>query len=160
MIRVGHGYDIHKLVEGRPLIMGGVEIPYDKGLLGHSDSDVVLHAVSDALLGAMALGDIGEHFPDTDERYKNADSRTLLRFVVAMLEDGEAVINNIDVTIIAEAPKLSSYKATMRENIAADCGLALNQINIKATTHEKLDAVGQGEAIAVHCVSLIELKQP
>ncbi|MDF1495705.1 2-C-methyl-D-erythritol 2,4-cyclodiphosphate synthase [Caproiciproducens sp. CPB-2] len=155
-MRIGHGYDVHRLTEGRKLILGGVEIPYDKGLLGHSDADVLAHAVADSLLGAAALGDIGTHFPDTDPAFKNADSLVLLTRVCALLAQKNYRIANIDATIIAQAPKLKPYIEAMRERLAAACGVGLNQISVKATTEEHLGFTGTGEGIAAHAVCLIE----
>ncbi len=155
MIRIGHGYDVHRLVEERDLILGGVKIPYEKGLLGHSDADVLLHAISDSILGAAALGDIGKHFPDTDPQYKGADSRCLLRHVVALVKEQGYVIGNIDATILAQRPKLASYIPTMRELIANDCGIDLNAVNVKATTEEGLGFTGEGLGIAAHSVCVI-----
>lgn len=155
MIRIGHGFDVHALVEGRPCIIGGVDIPYHMGLDGHSDADVLLHAICDALLGAAALGDIGKHFPPSDMRYKGIDSRNLLRHVVALLKDNDWVVGNIDATVICEAPKLSPHTAQMCTNIAADCEVALSSINVKATTTEKLGFTGRGEGIAAEAVCTI-----
>lgn len=152
MFRVGMGYDVHRLVEGRKLILGGVEIPYDKGLLGHSDADVLLHAIKDALLGAAALGDIGKHFPDTDEKYKDVDSLKLLEVVVAMLEDKGYRINNVDATIIAEKPKMAPYIEQMRENIAEAMKVAVEDVNVKATTTEGLGFTGKGKGIAAEAI--------
>ena len=154
MMRVGHGFDVHALVAGRPLIIGGVTIPFERGLAGHSDADVLLHAVADALLGAAGLGDIGEHFPDTDAAYLNADSRVLLRRVFELLADRWTIVN-IDATVIAEAPRLAPYKAEMAENIAADLRIALSQVNVKAKTTERLGFTGRGEGIAAEAVVLI-----
>ncbi|MFT6067311.1 MAG: 2-C-methyl-D-erythritol 2,4-cyclodiphosphate synthase [Methylophilaceae bacterium] len=154
-MRIGQGFDVHRLVEGRPCIIGGVTIAHDKGLDGHSDADVLLHAICDALLGAAALGDIGKHFPPTDDRYKGIDSRTLLTEVVSLLARKAYVIGNIDATIICEVPKLSPHTAQMCANIAQDCGIAIDQINIKATTTEKLGFTGRGEGIAAEAVCLI-----
>lgn len=154
-MRIGHGYDVHKLVESRPLIIGGVKIPYEKGLLGHSDADVLLHAVMDALLGAAALGDIGKLFPDTDEQFRGADSRKLLREVVARIGDAGYEVSNIDATIIAQAPKMRDLIDQMRQNIADDCGVALDAVNVKATTEEGLGFTGEGLAIAAHSVCII-----
>jgi 2-C-methyl-D-erythritol 2,4-cyclodiphosphate synthase len=156
MIRIGHGFDVHQLVAGRSCIIGGVDIPHDKGLDGHSDADVLLHAICDALLGAAALGDIGKHFPNTDDRYKGIDSRQLLRHVAALIKDKHYCIVNIDATVIAEAPKLAPYIDLMRANIAADCGLLTDAINVKATTTEKLGFTGRGEGVAAEAVCLIE----
>lgn len=155
-MRVGMGYDVHKLVEGRDLIMGGVKIPYEKGLLGHSDADVLLHAISDALLGAAALGDIGKHFPDTDPKYKGADSLKLLEHVGKLLEEHLYVIENIDATIIAQRPKMAPHIPTMRENIARVLGLEVDQVNVKATTEEGLGFTGTGEGISSQAICLIE----
>lgn len=155
-MRIGHGYDVHRLTEGRKLILGGVEIPYGLGLLGHSDADVLLHAISDALLGAAALGDIGKHFPDSDERYRGADSRLLLRQVVQLITDAGYVIGNLDCTILAQAPKLAPYIAVMRENIAVDCALPLSHVSVKATTEEGLGFTGEKKGIAAHAVCLLQ----
>jgi len=154
-MRIGHGFDVHRLLEGRPCIIGGVTIAHDKGLDGHSDADVLLHAICDALLGAAALGDIGKHFPPTDNRYKGIDSRTLLKEVVSLLGSKAYIVSNIDATVICEAPKLSPYTTQMCANIAQDCGVAGDQINIKATTTEKLGFSGRGEGIAAEVVCLI-----
>ena len=155
-MRVGLGYDVHKLVEGRDLILGGVKIPYEKGLLGHSDADVLLHAISDALLGAAALGDIGKHFPDTDPQYKGISSLLLLKKVGELLNDQYFLIENIDATIIAQAPKMRPHIDTMRENIAEALQISVDQVNVKATTEEKLGFTGAGEGIAAHAVALLE----
>ena len=155
-MRIGHGYDVHRLVENRALILGGVKIPYELGLDGHSDADVLLHAVMDALLGAAALRDIGYHFPDTDMRYKGADSRALLRAVRGKLEETGYQVENIDVTMIAQRPKLKPYIPQMMENIALDLGIDLGQVNVKATTEEHLGFTGSGEGMACHAVCLIE----
>ena len=155
MMRIGTGFDVHRLVEGRKCIIGGVHIPFDKGLDGHSDADVLLHAICDALLGAAALGDIGKHFPPHDDTYKNSDSRDLLRHVVALLKAKNYMVNNIDATVICEAPKLSQYTAQMCSNIATDCQSNLDCINIKATTTEKLGFTGRGEGIAAEAVCTI-----
>ena len=154
-MRIGHGFDVHRLVLGRKCIIGGVEIAHEKGLDGHSDADVLLHAVCDALLGAAALGDIGKHFPPSDDAYKNADSRALLRHVVVLLKTKNFVVNNIDATVICEAPKLSPYTAQMCANIAADCNVDVLQVNVKATTTEKLGFTGRGEGIAAEAVCTI-----
>lgn len=154
-MRIGHGYDVHKLVENRKLILGGVDIPYEKGLLGHSDADVLLHAVMDALLGAAALGDIGKLFPNTDERFKGADSILLLKEVCRVIGENGYKIENIDSTVIAQKPKLKDYIISMRENIAEACGIELNQVSVKATTEEKLGFTGSGEGISAHAVVLI-----
>ena len=155
-MRIGYGYDVHRLVENRQLIIGGVLIEYEKGLLGHSDADVLLHAISDSLLGAAALGDIGKHFPDTDPKYKNADSRALLRQVVELVKNSDYQIENIDSTIIAQAPKMSPFIEKMRENIASDCGLDISQVNVKATTEERLGFTGEGLGIAANSVCLLK----
>ncbi len=158
-MRIGHGYDIHRF-ETQPtrqfIVLGGVHIPYERGLLAHSDGDVVIHAICDALLGACALGDIGQHFPDTDLRYKDCDSRTLLCHVVDLVHLAHLSVANVDVTIIAQAPKLAPYTQAMRENLAQDLQVSLNAINIKATTNEQLDALGQKLGIAVHAVALLK----
>lgn len=154
-LRVGCGYDVHKLVEGRKLILCGVEMPYELGLLGHSDADVALHALMDALLGAAALGDIGKHFPDTDERFKGADSMKLTEHVVKLLVERGWKINNVDVTIIAQRPKLASFIPAMRENVARVLGVDLDAVNVKATTTEKLGFTGRGEGIASEAVASI-----
>ena len=154
-MRIGHGYDVHKLVENRKLILGGVEIPYKKGLLGHSDADVLLHAIMDSLLGACALGDIGKHFPDSDSEYKDADSVELLKCVVKIIKDAGYKISNIDSTVVAQAPKLAGYIEKMRENIAEACGIDVNQISVKATTEEKLGFTGSGEGISATAVCLL-----
>lgn len=155
-MRIGQGYDVHKLVEGRKLILGGVEIPHDKGLLGHSDADVLLHAICDALLGAAGLGDIGNHFPDTDEKYKGIDSRVLLREVVGLLKSRGFRVVNIDSTVIAQKPKLAEYIEKMRNNIAVDCGIDREYVNVKATTEEGLGFTGEGLGISSMAVCLIE----
>ena len=154
-MRIGHGYDVHRLTPGRKLILGGVLIPYEKGLLGHSDADVLSHAISDALLGALALGDIGKWFPDTDERYEGADSLVLLGQVAAMLAERGWQIGNIDATILAQRPKLRGYIDTMRENLAKACGVSPDQVSVKATTEEGLGFTGTGEGIAAHAVCLL-----
>jgi 2-C-methyl-D-erythritol 2,4-cyclodiphosphate synthase len=155
-MRIGHGFDVHALVTGRKCIIGGVDIPHDKGLDGHSDADVLLHAICDALLGAAALGDIGKHFPPSDMRYKGIDSRQLLRHVVGLLKDKGFAVGNLDATVICEAPKLSPYTARMCANIASDCEVELSQINVKATTTEKLGFTGRGEGIAAEAVCIIK----
>ena len=155
-MRIGHGYDVHRLVEGRKLIIGGVEIAHEMGLLGHSDADVLLHAVSDALLGAAALGDIGKHFPDTSEEFKNANSLMLLQKVFSMLSEKGYEIVNIDATIIAQAPKMSTHVDKMRENVAKALNTAIENINIKATTEEGMGFTGEKKGIASHSVCLIE----
>ena len=154
-IRIGNGFDVHRLVEGRRCIVCGVDIPYEKGLLGHSDADVALHALSDALLGAAALGDIGLHFPDTDERWRGADSRMLLRHVVSLLADKGFRPGNVDVTIIAQAPKMRPHIDAMRANIAADLGIDIDCVGVKATTTERLGFTGRGEGIAAQAVAII-----
>ena len=155
-MRIGHGYDVHRLVEGRDLILGGVKIPYEKGLLGHSDADVLLHAVSDALLGAAGLGDIGRHFPDTDPQYKGADSLELLRQVYRKISEKGYRVGNIDVTMIAQRPKLKDYIPQMQANIAAAVGTTPDRVNVKATTEEKLGFTGTGEGMSCHAVCLLE----
>ena len=155
-IRVGHGYDLHRLVEGRPLWLGGVEIPHARGLLGHSDGDVVLHAICDAVLGAMGAGDIGEHFPDADPRYHGIASSELLQQVVARMRADGWRLGNVDVTICAEQPRLAAHRAALRTRVAALLGAAENQVSIKAKTNEGLDAVGRGAAIAATAVVTIE----
>ena len=154
--RIGHGYDVHKLTEGRDLILGGVKIPHTLGLLGHSDADVLLHAISDALLGALALGDIGKHFPDTDPAYKGADSLMLLREVVRLVGEAGWRVGNLDAIVIAQAPKLRPYIDTMRQNIAEACGVDISCISVKATTEERLGFTGREEGISAHCVCLLE----
>ena len=155
-MRIGHGYDVHRLADNRRMIIGGVEIPYEKGLLGHSDADVLLHAVSDALLGAAALGDIGKLFPDTDAAFLDADSLVLLQKVVAAVREAGFRAVNIDATVIAQAPKLRPYIDTMRANIAGACGLPASAVNVKATTEEHLGFTGAGEGISAHAVCLLE----
>lgn len=155
-MRIGMGYDVHKLVENRDLILGGVKIPYEKGLLGHSDADVLLHAIMDALLGAAALGDIGKHFPDTDPDYKGASSITLLKHVGALLEKKLYVIGNIDATIIAQRPKMAPHIEKMRDNIADALGIEKDQINVKATTEEGLGFTGAGEGISSQAIATLE----
>ena len=154
-MRIGHGYDVHRLVTERKLILGGVEIPYEKGLLGHSDADVLLHALSDALLGAAALGDIGKHFPDSDERYRGADSRVLLRSVVSLLSENGFRVGNVDCTVLAQRPKLAPYIPTMRQHIAEDLGVSVDRVSVKATTEEGLGFTGDGAGIAAHAVALL-----
>jgi 2-C-methyl-D-erythritol 2,4-cyclodiphosphate synthase len=155
-MRIGHGYDVHRLVECRALILGGVNIPWEKGLDGHSDADVLLHAVMDALLGAAALGDIGRHFPDTDMRYKGADSRVLLRTVAEKIASAGYCVGNVDVTMIAQKPKLKDHIPQMVQNIADDLGVEPGRINVKATTEEHLGFTGSGEGMACHAVCLLE----
>ena len=158
-IRIGHGYDVHRLAEDRRLIIGGVLIPHRLGLLGHSDADVLTHAVMDAMLGALALGDIGQHFPDTDPRYAGADSMQLLRHVQSLITRKGWKIGNLDATILAQAPKLAPHILQMRMNLAAALGCELNQVSVKATTEEKLGFTGSEEGIAAHCVVLLERMQ-
>ncbi len=155
-MRIGHGYDVHKLVEGRPLVLGGVTVPFEMGLLGHSDADVLLHAICDALLGAAALGDIGKHFPDNDNAYFNIDSRILLKKTVGLLSEKGYRIVNIDATVIAQKPKLAPFIEQMRNNVAEDCGVSVCDINIKATTEEGLGFTGDLSGISAHAVCLIE----
>ena len=155
-MRIGHGYDVHKLVEGRDLILGGVKIPFEKGLLGHSDADVLLHAVSDSLLGAAALGDIGVHFPDTDPAYKGADSLKLLEIVGQKVKEAGFQVSNIDVTMIAQRPKLKDHIPAMRANIARVLVLDISQVNVKATTEERLGFTGDGSGMSCHAVCLLE----
>ncbi len=155
-MRIGSGYDVHKLVENRDLIIGGIKIPYEKGLLGHSDADVLLHAVCDALLGAAALGDIGKHYPDNSDEFKNIDSRILLRDVAKKISDLGYKISNIDSTIIAQKPKMAPFIEKMRQNIADDCGIAIGQVNVKATTEEGLGFTGEGKGISATAVCIIE----
>lgn len=158
-MRIGHGYDVHRLTEGRKLILGGVEIPWEKGLDGHSDADVLLHAVMDAVLGAVAMGDIGRHFPDTDPAYRGADSRVLLRHVTGLMEQAGYRLGNLDVTIIAQAPKLAPSLSQMVEHLAADLKTQRENINVKATTEERLGFTGQGQGIACHAVCLLEKRE-
>lgn len=155
-MRVGIGYDVHKLTEGRDMIIGGVHVPYEKGLLGHSDADVLLHAIMDALLGAAALGDIGKHFPDTDERYKGASSVKLLECVKVLLDEKGYRVNNIDATIIAQRPKLRPYIEQMEENIAKTLEISVDQVNVKATTEEGLGFTGAGEGISSQAICMLE----
>ena len=155
-MRIGHGYDVHRLVEGRDLILGGVKIEFELGLLGHSDADVLLHAVSDALLGAAGLGDIGKHFPDTDPAYKGADSRVLLRHVVKLVKENGYRISNVDVTMIAQKPKLKDHIPQMVRNIAADLEIPETRVNVKATTEEKLGFTGSMEGLRCHAVCLLD----
>ena len=157
-MRIGHGYDVHRLVEGRDLILGGVKIPYEKGLLGHSDADVLYHAVMDALLGAAALGDIGKHFPDTDPAYKGADSGKLLASVRENIAEAGYKVGNIDVTMIAQKPKLKDFIPTMAQNIAGILGISPSCVNVKATTEEHLGFTGDGSGMACHAVCLLEEK--
>lgn len=155
-MRIGHGYDVHRLVKGRKCIIGGVDIPHETGLDGHSDADVLVHAVMDALLGALALGDIGKHFPDTDPRYKGADSMGLLRHVAALIAKEGYRLGNLDATVLAQAPKLAPHIMQMRENIAAALGCEVSRVSVKATTEEKLGFTGAKQGIAAHCVCLLE----
>lgn len=155
-MRIGHGYDVHKLVEGRKLILGGVEIPHPLGLLGHSDADVLTHAIMDALLGAAALGDIGQHFPDTDPQYEGASSLTLLAHVMNLLKAQGWQVGNVDATVLAQAPKLAPHIPAMRQNLAHAMGVDLSQVSIKATTEEGLGFTGQKQGIATHAVALLE----
>lgn len=157
-MRIGHGYDVHRLTEGRKLIIGGVDIPYKLGLLGHSDADVLLHAISDAILGAAALGDIGGMFPDTDDKWKGADSLKLLEAVVKRVNDEGYFIENIDSTLIAQQPKMKPHILLMRENIAKACGVDISQVSIKATTEEQLGFTGRQEGISAHAVVLLNNK--
>ena len=157
-MRIGHGYDVHRLVEGRKLILGGVFIPWEKGLLGHSDADVLLHALMDALLGAAALGDIGKNFPDTDEQYRGADSMALLRQVRTILSDHGFTVGNVDCTVLAQRPKLAPHIQQMRENIAAALEIPVDRVSVKATTEEGLGFTGEGLGIAAHAVVLIDEK--
>jgi 2-C-methyl-D-erythritol 2,4-cyclodiphosphate synthase len=154
-MRIGIGYDVHALVEGRPLVIGGVTVPHPRGLAGHSDADVLLHAIGDALLGALALGDLGAHFPDTDPRWKGADSRALLRHVAALVRARGYGVGNVDATVIAQAPKLAPFIAAMRDNVAADLGCDVACVSIKATTTERLGFAGRGEGIAAEAVVLV-----
>lgn len=154
-MRIGHGFDVHAFGEGDFITIGGVQIPYERGLVAHSDGDVALHALADALLGAAALGDIGKHFPDTDAAYKGADSRVLLRHVMGLIQDKGYRVGNVDVTIIAQAPKMAPHIQAMRENIAADLNVRLDDVNVKATTTEKLGFTGRKEGIAVEAVALL-----
>ena len=155
-MRIGQGYDVHRLVEGRDLILGGVKIDYEKGLLGHSDADVLLHAVSDALLGAAGLGDIGKHFPDTDPAYKGADSLELLRIVAQRVKEAGYRVSNVDVTMIAQKPKLRPHIEAMEQNIAAAVGIPADRVNVKATTEEQLGFTGTGDGMRCHAVCLLE----
>ena len=154
-MRIGHGYDVHKFCDDRKLIIGGIEIPFEKGLLGHSDADVLLHAISDALLGAAALGDIGKHFPDNSNEFLNIDSRILLRKVIALLKEMGYTVSNIDATVIAQKPKMAAYIEKMRQNIADDCGVLVDKINVKATTEEGLGFTGELLGISAHAVCII-----
>ncbi len=156
MFRIGHGYDVHRLTEGRKLILGGVDIPYEKGLLGHSDADVLVHAIMDSILGALAFGDIGKFFPDNDSAYEGADSIKLLEQVISIAEEKGFTVGNIDSTILCQAPKLAGYINNMRENIAKACNTDIGNISVKATTEEKLGFTGSGEGIAAHAVCIME----
>jgi 2-C-methyl-D-erythritol 2,4-cyclodiphosphate synthase len=158
MLRVGHGFDLHRLVPGRALYLGGVAIPFDRGLLGHSDGDVVLHALCDALLGALALGDIGQHFPDSDERFLGTPSSELVKRVAALVEQEGWSIVNVDITVCAEAPRLASHRHTIRSRIAELLGISITQVSVKAKTHEGVDAIGRGEAISANAVALVAEK--
>lgn len=153
--RIGYGYDVHRLTEGRPLVLGGVTIPWEKGLLGHSDADVMLHALMDALLGAAALGNIGHLFPDSDQRYRGIDSRKLLRRVAVLLEQEGYAVGNVDLTLVAQRPKIAPYIDDMRTNIAADLGVSITRVSVKATTEEGLGFTGTGEGMAAHAVALL-----
>lgn len=157
-LRIGHGFDVHAFAEGRRLIIGGVDIPHERGLLGHSDADVLLHAICDALLGAAGLGDIGRHFPDSDARYKGIDSRALLRHVAGLLDEQGWRTGNVDATIIAQAPRMAPHIPTMRAHLARDLGIDLDAVNVKATTTERLGFTGRGEGIAAEAVCLILAK--
>lgn len=158
MIRIGHGYDVHRLTEGRKLIIGGVDIPYEKGLLGHSDADVLVHAIMDSMLGALALEDIGKHFPDTSPEYEGADSISLLKKVTEIISEKGYAVGNIDSTVICQLPKLAPHIEKMRENIASAAGCEISRISVKATTEERLGFTGSGEGIAAHAVCLLVKK--
>ena len=158
MIRIGHGYDVHRLVNGRKLILGGVEIPYEKGLDGHSDADVLLHAICDAIIGALSLGDIGKLYPDSDDKFLNINSRILLKDVAKRMTEAGYIIGNVDATVIAQSPKLSSYIDQMRKNIAEDLSTNEQNVNVKATTEEHLGFTGRGEGISAHAVCIIVKK--
>lgn len=158
MVRIGHGYDVHRLTEGRKLILGGVEIPYEKGLLGHSDADVLVHAIMDAMLGALALGDIGKHFPDTSPEYEGADSIVLLKKVNEIIADKGYAVGNVDSTVIMQSPKLAAYIDKMRENIAEALSCEIDRISVKATTEERLGFTGSGEGTAAHAVCVLEAR--
>lgn len=157
--RIGHGYDVHRLVEGRALILGGVNIPYEKGLLGHSDADVLVHAVMDSIIGALALGDIGRHFPDTSSEYKGISSIELLRRVKLLMDEHSAELGNIDATVVMQAPKLMAYINKMRENIANVLGVDVSRVNVKATTEERLGFTGTGEGASAHAVCILKIKE-
>lgn len=154
-MKIGHGYDTHRLVKDRPLVLGGVRIPYEKGLEGHSDADAVIHALCDAILGALCLGDIGTHFPDTDPEFKNVDSRILLRQVIDLMKQKKYQLGNADITILAQAPKMAGHIPAMRETLASDLSCSIDEINVKATTSERMGFVGRGEGISVHSVVLL-----
>lgn len=156
MLRIGHGYDVHAFADNRRCIIGGVDIPYEKGLLGHSDADVLLHAIADSLLGAAAMGDIGKHFPDTDPEFEGADSLVLLKYVVKLISDKGYSVNNIDATVIAQAPKIAPHIERMRANIADVLCVDVDCVNVKATTEEKLGFTGRKEGVSAHCVCLLE----
>jgi 2-C-methyl-D-erythritol 2,4-cyclodiphosphate synthase len=156
MMRIGHGFDVHAFATGRPLVLGGVIVPHDRGLAGHSDADVLVHALCDALLGAAGLGDLGGYFPDTDPRYRDADSRTLLRQVMGLLRERGLRVANVDTTVIAQAPRLAPHVEAMRDNLAADLQVSVACVNVKATTTEGLGFTGRGEGIACHAVALLE----
>jgi len=156
MFRIGHGYDVHRFGEGSEVVLGGVTIPYERGLVAHSDGDVLIHALCDALLGALALGDIGKHFPDTDASYAGADSRVLLRHVMGLIAEGGWCLANADTTLVAQAPKMAPHIDTMRQHLAADMNAVVEQVNVKATTTEKLGFAGRKEGIAAHAVVLLE----
>lgn len=158
MIRIGHGYDVHRLVSGRKLILGGVEIPYEKGLDGHSDADVLLHAICDAIIGALSLGDIGKLYPDSDDKFLNINSRILLKDAAKRMTEAGYIIGNVDATVIAQSPKLSSYIDQMRKNIAEDLSTNEQNVNVKATTEEHLGFTGRGEGISAHAVCIIVKK--
>ncbi|PID29281.1 MAG: 2-C-methyl-D-erythritol 2,4-cyclodiphosphate synthase [Candidatus Cloacimonadota bacterium] len=155
-MRIGYGYDVHKLTEGRPLILGGINIPYEKGLLGHSDADVLVHAVADAILGALALGDIGQHFPDTDSNYKNADSMELLRHVCELMKEKGYKLGNMDSTVCAQRPKLKDFIPEIRKRFAEVIGCDISQVSVKATTEEKMGITGNGQGMTAHAVVLLE----
>lgn len=157
-LRIGHGFDVHAFAEGRRLVLGGVEIPHERGLLGHSDADVLIHAICDALLGAAGLGDIGRHFPDSDARYQGIDSRELLRHVAGLLDARGWRVGNVDATLIAQAPRMAPHIPAMRERLAADLGIAVDALNVKATTTEKLGFTGRQEGIAAEAVCLLQAK--
>ena len=159
-LRIGNGFDVHALVAGRPLVLGGVRIPFERGLDGHSDADVLLHAICDAILGALALGDLGAHFPDTDARWKGADSRTLLRQVAGLAAGQGYEVGNVDVTVVAQMPKLAPYVAAMRDNVAVDLACGVDRVSVKATTTERLGFAGRGEGIAALATILLVRREP